>query len=583
MKKYSFSIITIIFASLLTLSLSLTPSIYGQENNTDNATYSDDNRPNILVIVADDFGFSDLKPYGGDIIAPNLEKLANESSLFTNFHIMPVCSPSRSVIMTGVDVHENGMGTMDVVITPNQVGKPGYETYLNDKVTTIAQILKDSGYHTYTTGKWHLGENQENWPYNRGFEESYTLLHGGATNWNGAIPISTYHAFWVKNNEKIAYPNGTYSSDLYADELIKMIDKNSNNTKPFYAYLAFQATHWPLHAPSEYIEANDGRYDMGWDQLREQRLENQKKMGIFNDTIELGPSWEKGWAAVEKWDNLSSDQKSYESKKMEVYAAMAQAMDHNIGKVIDHLKKIGEYNNTLIIFTTDNGGESEKSDDLKIREDIVKEANQFIATQNNSESNLGNANSFISYGPGWAQASNTPFKAFKGFLSEGGIRVPFIVKTPGDSEYDLQNSMTFVSDVVPTLLDYASATYPDTGNKGIQLEPLAGKSIKPILEDEIDKIYQDNEFVPLEYFGNKAVFNGYWKALNLGIPFGGDNTWHLYDLNNDPSETTDLSSEQHDLLNKMVSSYNEFANQTGIIEPDFKADTPITNEISVPG
>ena len=407
----------------------MSSNIYGQDN------LKPDNRPNILVIVADDFGFSDLKPYGGDIIAPNLEKLANESSVFTNFHIMPVCSPSRSVLMTGVDVHKNGMGTMDVMIAPNQVGKPGYETYLNDRVTTIAQILKDSGYHTYTTGKWHLGHDIQNWPYNRGFEESYQLLHGGADNWNGSFPLSAYAVFWVKNNEKIAYPNGTYSSDLYADELIKMVDKNSNDGKPFYAYLAFQSTHWPLQAPSEYIKANEGKYGMGWDQLRQERLDNQKKLGIFNDTIELGPSWEKGSNAVGQWNDLSAEEKSYESKKMEVYAAMSQAMDHNIGKVLDHLKKIGAYDNTLIIFISDNGAEAQKMDDLKIKEEISKEANQFIITRNNSKSNLGNPDSFISYGPAWAQASNTPFKAFKGSLTEGGIRVPFMLKTPGDTEY----------------------------------------------------------------------------------------------------------------------------------------------------
>lgn len=570
------AVISLVFG---TASTSSTPFIetYGQSQTG--------KRPNILVIVADDFGFSDLKPYGGDIIAPNLEKLANESSLFTKFHIMPVCSPSRSVLMTGVDVHKNGMGTMDVIITPNQVGKPGYETYLNDRVTTIAQILKDSGYHTFTTGKWHLGDNVQNWPYNRGFEESYTLLHGGATNWNGAFPISAYLGFWVKNNEKISYPNGTYSSDLYADELIKMIDKNSNDDKPFYAYLSFQATHWPLHAPAEYIEANDGRYDMGWDQLRDLRLENQKKLGIFNQSTELGPSWEGGGgeAAVTSWDELSEGEKDYESKKMEVYAAMAQAMDHNIGKVIDHLKKIGKYNNTLIIFTSDNGGTGKDPEKLHVREDILKEADEFLATQNNSESNLGNANSFISYGPGWAQASNTPFKAFKGMLTEGGIRVPFIVKTPGDSEYKIQDSLIFVSDVVPTILEYAGSTYPQTGNDGNQLEPLAGKSIMPILKGQTDIIYQDDKFVPLEYLGNEAVFNGNWKALNLSPSFGGDDKWHLYDLKNDPAEANDLSLEQPELLNKMVAAYNEFANQTEIIPPDFNATISVSDEISATG
>ena len=565
-------------------SITLNSEIYSQDNNQTLKDDITDTKPNILVIVADDFGFSDLKPYGGDIIAPNLEQLSNESSLFTNFHIMPVCSPSRSVIMTGVDVHKNGMGTMDVVITPNQVGKPGYETYLNDKVTTIAQILKDSGYHTYMTGKWHLGENIENWPFNRGFEESYSLLHGGANMWNGAIPISAYEAFWVKNDEKIAYPNGTYSSNLYADELIKMIDKNHGDNKPFYAYLAFQSTHWPLQAPAEFIEANDGRYDMGWDKLREQRLDNQKRLGIFDQNVELSPSTTEGWAVVTAWDDLTPEQKSFESKKMEVFAAMAQAMDYNIGKVIDHLKNIGEYNNTLIIFTSDNGAEAEDVYDLKLREDIVQEVNQFIATQNNSESNLGNANSFISYGPGWAEASNTPFKGFKGFLTEGGIKVPFILKTPGDSEYKVENSLTFVSDVVPTLLDYTNSTYPNVLENGVEPEPLVGKSLKPILENQSSTIYNDNEFVPLEYFGNKAVYKGNWKALNLIAPFGGNNTWNLYDIEKDPSETNNLALEEPELLNEMINAYDSFANNTNIIPPDYAtSDISISDEISVTG
>ena len=565
-------------------SITLNSETYGQDNNQTSKDDITDTKPNILVIVADDFGFSDLKPYGGDIIAPNLEQLSNESSLFTNFHIMPVCSPSRSVIMTGVDVHKNGMGTMDVVITPNQVGKPGYETYLNDKVTTIAQILKDFGYHTYMTGKWHLGENIENWPFNRGFEESYSLLHGGANMWNGAIPISAYEAFWVKNDEKIDYPNGTYSSDLYADELIKMIDKNHGDNKPFYAYLAFQSTHWPLQAPAEFIEANDGRYDMGWDKLREQRLDNQKRLGIFDQKVELSPSTTEGWAVVTPWDDLTPEQKSFESKKMEVFAAMAQAMDYNIGKVIDHLKNIGEYNNTLIIFTSDNGAEAEDVYDLKLREDIVQEVNQFIATQNNSESNLGNANSFISYGPGWAEASNTPFKGFKGFLTEGGIKVPFILKTPGDSEYKVENSLTFVSDIVPTLLDYTNSTYPNVLENGVEPEPLTGKSLKPILENQSSTIYNDNEFVPLEYFGNKAVYKGNWKALNLIIPFGGNNTWNLYDIEKDPSETNNLALEEPELLNEMINAYNSFANNTNIIPPDYAtSDISISDEISVTG
>ena len=226
-------------------------------------------RPNILLIVADDIGWSDLKAFGGDIIAPNLDKLANQSLLFTNFHVYPSCSPTRSVFLTGVDPHRNGMGTMDVLLTPNEKGQPGYETYLNDRVTTVAQILRDSGYHTYMSGKWHLGHDQQNWPYNRGFEQSFALLHGGATMWNGTFPIEAIKVMWASNNQLVPYPNGKYSSDLYADKIIDMVTKNHVDNKLFFGYLSFQANHWPLGAPANYLSANKGRYDMGWDKLRE--------------------------------------------------------------------------------------------------------------------------------------------------------------------------------------------------------------------------------------------------------------------------------------------------------------------------
>ena len=272
-------------------------------NQTSSLNVATGKRPNIMLIVADDLGWSDLKPYGGDIIAPNLDALANQSLLFTNFHVMPVCSPTRSMFLTGVDPHRNGMGNMDVTLTPNQKGKPGYETYLNDRVTTVAKILRDSGYHTYMSGKWHLGHNQQNWPYNRGFEESFALLHGGATMWNGSFPIDALKVTWANNSQLVPYPNGKYSSDLYADDIIDMISKSHGDNKPFFGYLAFQAAHFPLGAPANYLSANDGRYDMGWDKLREHRLDNQKKLGLLADSAELSPRA----VEVKPWDQLTAD------------------------------------------------------------------------------------------------------------------------------------------------------------------------------------------------------------------------------------------------------------------------------------
>ena len=522
--------------------------------------------PNILLIVADDLGWSDLKPYGGDIISPNLDALANQSLLFTNFHAMPLCSPTRSVFLTGVDVHKNGMGTMDVMLTPNQKGKPGYETYLNDRVTTVAEILRDSGYHTYLSGKWHLGHNQENWPYNRGFEESFALLNGGGTMWNGSFPIDAYKVTWANNSQLVPYPNGKYSSDLYADDIIDMIAKNHGDNKPFFGYLAFQANHFPLGAPANYLNANEGRYDMGWDKLREHRLDNQKKLGVITESAELSPRA----AEVKPWDQLTAAEMSNESKKMEVYAATAQAMDYNIGKVLDYLKKIGEYDNTLIIFASDNGGESQVVEHLKLTPDITSDVQKYLLTLNNTEANMGNWNSLVSYGPGWAQVSNTPFNGFKGQLTEGGIRLPFLMKLPSSNQtHEIVNDFATGDDLIPTFLDYANATYPDT-YKGNKIEPLAGKSILPFLEqNNLANLHPENETIPLEYLGQEAVYKGNWKAINLPKELGGDNQWHLYDIGIDPQESNDLSKEQPALTKELITAYDQYANQSLIIPPDY--------------
>jgi arylsulfatase A-like enzyme len=318
------------------------------------ATDTGGKRPNILFIVQDDIGFASLKAYGGDLPMPAIDGLANQSYLFTNFHVLPACSPSRAVFMTGVDSHRNGIPTLEEILTPNQVGKPGYELNLNDRVATVADFLKQDGYHTYTTGKWHVGHEEASLPASRGFEESLQYITGfpglyGKIEGAGKLFTPT----WVKNNDTFEYPYGTPVSTLITDELIKMIDTNKDDGKPFFGYLAFNANHFPLQAPQEFIKKNDGKYDMGWDKLREQRLENMKKLGIVAQNVTLSPRE----SDIKAWDELNSTEKSYEAKKMEVFAAMAEEMDTQIGKLFDHLKQTGQYNNTMIIFTTDNGPE----------------------------------------------------------------------------------------------------------------------------------------------------------------------------------------------------------------------------------
>jgi arylsulfatase len=343
-----------------------------------------------------------------------------------------------------------------------------------------------------------------------------------------------------------------------------MIAKNHGDGKPFFVYLAYQNNHFPLQAPAKYLKDNEGKYLEGWDKVREERLANQKKLGIMPTSAELSPRSPK----VKAWDELNSTEKSYEAKKMQVFGADGQAMDVSIGKVLDYLKKIGEYDNTLIVFTTDNGGESERAEELNLTPDIKANVQRYLASLNMSEANLGNWDTFVTYGPGWAQVSNTPFSGFKGTLSEGGIRVPLLMKVPADSNHGYKDPLVTGLDLVPTFFAYANATYPGTLN-GIKLEPLNGKSMLPIIEQKADKIHGDNETLPIEYFGAEAVIKGKWKAINLPRELGGNGQWSLYDLSKDPQERTDLAKTQPKLIKELITAYNEFSNKTNIIPPDF--------------
>ncbi|HSA72788.1 MAG TPA: arylsulfatase [Nitrososphaeraceae archaeon] len=522
-------------------------------------------QPNILFIVQDDIGFASLKSYGGDLPMPAIDGLANESYLFTNFHVLPACSPTRGVFMTGVDSHRNGIPTLGEIMTPNQAGKPGYELNLNDRVATVADFLKQGGYHTYTTGKWHVGHDKGSLPADRGFEESLQYITG-FPGYSGKIEGAgkLFTPTWVKNNDTFEYPYGTPVSTLITDELINMIKTNKEDGKPFFAYLAYNANHFPLQSSQELIKKNDARYDMGWDEVREQRLENMKKLGIVSQNVTLSPR-ESG---VPAWDELNATEKAYESKKMEVYAAMAEEMDIQIGKLFDYLKQTGQYDNTMIIFTTDNGPEGTAIEkETAGTPEFEAEVKGIQATNNNSEANLGNPNSYFGYGPGWAQVSATPLFGFKYLLHEAGTRVPLLIKVPDGSEHKKVDSLIMAGDLVPTIMDIAGVSTPDTFN-GKQLEKPAGKSITLLQTSR--KIHNDTEMIPVEFFGSKAVYNGNLKGINIQEPIG-DGKWHLYDIVKDPTEAKDLATEMPELLNQMAAVYDTYANETRVIPPDFVA------------
>ena len=539
---------------------------------TSTETEAEEKRPNILVVVLDDTGFADYAFTGSEIPTPNLDSLRNEGKLFTNYHVLPTCSPTRSVLMTGVDNHLIGFGTMAEFLADNQKGKLGYEGYLNDNVVTIPQLLQDNGYHTYMTGKWHLAygisdptQDWEKWtrydPHAKGYEETFTVEIPGSHFTNlgedpSHVPIAT------RNGEKVEYPQ-EYIDDVFTDYMIEFMDKNHGDGNPMFMYLSFWNNHWPLQAPQEYIKKYDGVYDIGWDKIREQRFEKQKELGLIPQDMEL-PSRN---SLVPAWDSLNSTQQKQEAKKMAIFAAMLDSLDNNLGRVISHLKEIGEYDNTMIIVFADNGAESTDPTKKVLHSSGGMDFETWLeTTYDNSFENWGNGNSMIGIGLGWAQVGNTPLYREKGYETEGGTRVPMVIKMPDKNEESSTNAFSRVMDVSSTILDYAQVIHPGTTYNGKQIHPIEGKSLRPILEDNVQRIYGEDEPVGAELFGNSALYKGDWKALKLVPPFG-DGKWKLYNLAEDVRELNDLSEENPDLLESMIKDYDNYAKRVGVVPP----------------
>jgi arylsulfatase len=399
-------------------------------------------KPNILLIVADDLGYSDIGPFGGEIATPTLDALASEGLMLTSFHVLPTCSPSRSVLLSGMDNHRAGLGTMGEMKTSEMEGHSGYAGYLNLEVAALPEVLKAAGYHTYMAGKWHLGSDEETVPYARGFEETFILTPGGGSHWSDRKPLSPPETMIYRRNGKVveSLPDDYYSTKNYTDSLLEWIRKDHGDGKPFFAYLSYTAPHDPLHAPREYIEKYKGKYDEGWDALREKRLAGLKALGIVPQAARAFPRLPN----VEAWDDMSAENRRERARDMEVYAAMIDYMDEQIARVIDHLKETGEYDNTLILFFSDNGANG------ALPTAYPGQTEEYLQSFDNSLENRGLVDSFIEQGPGWAQASMTPSRMFKAFTSEGGIRSPCVVKLPGEAANagTMNHSFFHVRDII---------------------------------------------------------------------------------------------------------------------------------------
>mgnify|MGYP001806773048 CR=1 FL=1 len=512
-------------------------------------------RPNILVIVADDLGFSDIGAFGGEIATPNLDAIANQGLRLTGFHSAPTCSPTRSMLLSGTNNHLAGLGSMAELLSPNQVGRPGYEGHLPNDVATLADRLRGLGYATLMSGKWHLGTTADQQPAKRGFDRSFDLAQGGGNHFGrdlAADPKARGTTYWEDGKQLTALPTGFYSSDGYASRMIDFL-KASDTSKPFFAYLTFTAPHWPLQVPDEDLDRYKGRYDDGYEALRQRRLARLRQLGLVPGDVRAHDPVLK---PDRQWDKLPADEKARQARAMEIYAAMVERMDRNVGRVIAHLKTTGQYDNTIILFTSDNGAEGT---DLDRSENPEFKAR--VDAADNSLANYGKATSYIGYGPGWAQAATAPSWLYKGMTSEGGTRVAAFIRWPGSPRQGISNTYGNVMDVLPTLVEAAGGDWQGATHGGRSVRAVRGQSWKAYLTGAAERVHAPDEAIASELFGRRAVRQGDWKLVDLG------KGWQLFNLATDPGEIDDLSAREPARRDALIASWDAYSKQVGLIMP----------------
>ena len=510
--------------------------------------------PNILVIIADDLGYSDIGAFGGEIQTPNLDTLAHDGLRLTNFHTAATCSPTRAMLLSGTDHHPVGLGTMPGHLSSNQAGKPGYEMHLNDQALSIASLLRDVGYSTYIAGKWHLGGKPAHRPNRRGFERSFVLVEGGGSHFDDQLgPTSKFpKANYLEDGDPVdSLPAGFFSTDFYTEKMISYIDQDFRDEKPFFAVLSYTAPHWPLQAPESYLDRYRGMYDRGYQAVMRQRLEKMKKLELIEPTREAYAD------SIIDWQQLSEEDKALESRRMEIYAAMVEHMDQGIGRLIQYLKDEGEYDNTLILFLSDNGPEGRDPKNLHNNKEWVP------ATFDNSFENMGKRKSFVSYGPNWGQVSAVPHRGFKASIYQGGIVTPLIVSFPGGNfRVGISKQFLSVKDIAPTLREL-TGVYSDGSLKTHDGKiPMTGVSLLPYLQGKESQVHPPSHEMGWEILGSYGIRKGNWKAVHA------NQGWQVFDLVQDPSEKNDLASARPDKLAELLSAWNRYVAEFGVILPN---------------
>jgi arylsulfatase len=496
-------------------------------------------RPNIIVIMVDDMGFSDIGPYGSEIPTPHLDALAAKGVRFSQFYNTGRCCPTRASLLTGLYAHQAGMGHMT-----QDKKLPGYRGQLNEECVTIAEVLGKAGYFTAITGKWHVGYSERVNPTARGFHRSLNLEMGGVHFWNqtGAMKTRKLHFNGqqiAKDDPRLSPP--WYGSDLWTEQGIRFIDEAIAEKKPFFFYLAHVAPHFPCMAPEKTIAKYRGKYMAGWDKLREERYARQIESGLIDANWKL----ERRPAEVPAWDSLSDSEKKRYDDMMAIYAAMIEEIDKNIGKLVSALRQRKQLDNTLIMFLSDNGGNAEAG----VRGRYIGD-------------NPGDAHSNVFIGRCWAHLNNTPFRKYKHYNHEGGTATPLIAHwsaatKPRPGKDGWIRTPTHVIDIMATCIDLAGATYP-TKFKGRTTTPLQGQSLKPLLTGKgkfADRpLYWEHE-------GNAAIRVGSRKLVRLGVK----GKWELFDMQSDRTEQVNLVAKHSDEAKSLETQWRKWANASNVV------------------
>lgn len=531
------------------------------------APQPDDVAPNILMVLVDDLGYTDFGAYGGNAATPTVDALAQDGVQFSNHHAYPVCAPSRAALLTGQDPHQVGLGSMEGLAPPGvPTTTPGYRGSLEGSFTGIAKVLSDAGYSTYQVGKWHLGDGPGQTPRELGFQHNFTLYDGAASHYEDKLrlapsptpPRDTAH--YERNGQLIeTLPDGFYSTDAYTDELMGFIDQEVDQGKPFFGYLGYTAVHDPLHVPDtelinryleQYLDANN------FNDLRAQRIAALADRGLI--AADVATRWP---SQTPDWDTLSPGQRRDLAHRFAVYDAMIEDTDKHLGRLVNHLKQIGEYDNTLIVVTSDNGAAGATRRVYAAMSGGDQWQREHYPLIGDVEA-YGRPGSFPSLGLANAQVSSGPYFHTKATVFEGGTRVPLIIKPPGGgSDPRRVDTLTQLTDMYPTFAEFAGVTLPQNG-------ALAGDSLKPLLDGVSDQVGDDE--LGMELFGLRAYRDGDWKIVYAPTAMGGTGRFALYNLRDDPGETVDLAAAHPETTRELAQKWDVYAARNGVIPVPFE-------------